>query len=147
VPEHTYKSPGLPPNQCQLEARRWFETGLAKLQYKIVQYTNMDFVKPFADAPLQQPEIVDSNFGNITKLNEILQSQCESQLVKLNGRGQNVSVVGLVIILVLATVLMILSLALQWWVGRDPPRGEKRKQWQQEQLLALWQAAQGVNKK
>ncbi|KAI6764081.1 hypothetical protein HG530_007870 [Fusarium avenaceum] len=147
VPEHTYKAPGLPPNQWQLEARRWFETGLAKLQYKVVQYTNMDFVKPFADIPLQQPEIVDSNFGNTTELNEMLQSQCESQLVKLNGRGQNVSVLGLVIILVLAAALMTFSLALQWWAGRYPPRGEKRRRWQQEQLLELWQAAQGVNKK
>lgn len=90
---------------------------------------------------------MDSNYGNITELNEILQPQCESQLVKLNDRGQNVSVLGLVILLVLAAALMSFSLALQWWAGRDPPRGEKRRRWQQEQLLALWQVTQGVNNK
>ncbi|KAF2260198.1 hypothetical protein CC78DRAFT_585087 [Lojkania enalia] len=145
VPRHTDKSPGLPSNQWQLEAKRWFETALAKLQYRLVQYTNISLIKPAVDVDAEQPEIKPSTYANFTELDEILASQCDTQLVRLNGRGQNVSVLGLAVLLFLAVSLWVSSHALRWWADREPPKGEKWARWQRDELLALWRAAEEIS--
>lgn len=139
MPRHTDKSPGLPSNQWQLEAQRWFETGLAKFQYKVLQYTNMDSVKPSIDIPFRLPEIKPSTFMNITELDDHLEDQCGRQRVRLNGRGQNVSVLGLAVLLTLAFLLYVVAEVLYLWADREPAPGPRRERWQSESTLALWE--------
>ena len=83
------------------------------------------------------------NFTAISEWNEQLAKQCGKQLAKINGRGQNVSVLGLAILLFFTVLLFLVSNVLWFWAGRKPPGGMKRERCQREQLLELWREAKG----
>lgn len=145
IPDNSYTSPGLPDDQWQREAQRWFETGLAKFQYNAMEFPNVSYPKLYVKTRDSNSGItLAKNFTQIPELDEILSSQCGRQRVKLNGRGQNVSVLGLVILLVATVALFLVAKLLALWWDWPEPANERRKQWQQDHLLALWRLARGL---
>ncbi|KAK5954940.1 hypothetical protein OHC33_003619 [Knufia fluminis] len=147
IPDNSYISPGLPDNHWQHEAQRWFETGLAKFQYKAMEYPNVSYPELYVKTgDIDSGISLTQNFTEIPEVDELLSSQCKNQLVKLNGRGQNVSVLGLALLLIATAVLYLVAKLLTWWGSKPSRTNGRRKLWQQDHFLALWHVARRVPK-
>lgn len=106
-------SPGLPSNQWQIELEHWFQTGLANMQQRVVDYVD----NPWAADPsvllaVQPPQTWD----NDTK--DALTRQCSQQRVQSTNQYQNFSFVGVVVVLVVSVALIVLSWFLEGCVNK-----------------------------
>jgi hypothetical protein len=94
----------LPDNQWQIEARDWFNTGLARLQNEMQAYVT------------GPTNVVDGSFlwqpGDDVSLD-----MCDQQLVQDNGETTSFSIVGLVITFVIGFAIILTSLVLETIVG------------------------------
>ncbi|KAF1830840.1 hypothetical protein BDW02DRAFT_601324 [Decorospora gaudefroyi] len=138
---HNLLSPGLLPNHWELETQRWFETGLARLQYQLTEYPNASY--PDYSSSQTDPTsgiLPASSFTSSPKVNKLLSSQCGQQRIRLNGRGQNVSVLGLSLLLAISALLFIAKMLLFWLADREPKGKGMRQRWQENGVLELWRA-------
>ncbi|KAG9242953.1 hypothetical protein BJ878DRAFT_512967 [Calycina marina] len=143
VPEHTYSSPGLQKDQWQRETQRWFETGLAKFQYKAMQFPNVPAPKTY-EPEFAMDNKLAYNASMLKEINGYLVSQCGQQRVRLGSRGQNISVLGLFILSGVAFLSLASKILLCWWADRKPPSDEKKERWQQDHIWQLREAARHV---
>ena len=105
-------SPGLPPNQWQLEVRRWFETSLAKTQLYI-----FDFVSNTADlGPYGWVESVYS-WNDSSGTRDALIQQCSNQRIQSAGLVQNFSFLGIMIVVCVSGLFIIVGLTLDTCVA------------------------------
>lgn len=99
------ESYGLPDNQWQFEAQRWFETSLVILQSRIAAFPanvqNSNF------SSIQSPQ----NFGLGSPVDDALASQCNNQRIRATSQYQNFSFLGVLLIVILSVVLIIAGLA------------------------------------
>jgi hypothetical protein len=92
----------LPNNQWTIEVSSWFATSLASLQRYPVDIAS-------------GPSDIDTSAGGLITLADdaIEESLCNNQKVHTTGEYQNFSMLGLCIILVVGTVIISLSLAIE----------------------------------
>jgi DNA-binding transcriptional regulator YdaS (Cro superfamily) len=115
-------SPGLPPNQWQLEVDGWHETTLAKWQALTVEFAS----NPYAAIhyPKQGPFVVFP-VTNAT-IDTAWRLQCRNQLVRNLGAYQNVSVVGLALIFGVGGLIIVTSWVLTLVLaGRHGSEGKR----------------------
>ncbi|KAK3615282.1 hypothetical protein LTR22_027495 [Elasticomyces elasticus] len=86
--------PGLPNNQWQIEVDAWFATSLARLQQSVVEYVFKPTNLPPGVVSLPETDIPG-------------QIMCRSQKVKAGSGFQNISLLGVVIIVLVGTVLIL----------------------------------------
>ena len=145
TPDHSHTSPGLPDDQWKREARRWFETGLAKFQYKAMEFTNISYPEVYVIKDKVDSGItLAQNLTQIPGVDALLNAQCQTQLVKLNGRGQNVSVLGLSVLLIIMALAFSAAKLLNWWGDKPTKHDGRRRRWQEDEYLALWAVARDV---
>ncbi|KAM3538620.1 hypothetical protein ARSEF1564_008467 [Beauveria bassiana] len=100
-------SPGLPPNQWQVEVLGWFQTVLAGLQAQIVDFASNDNgLRPYATP---QTHFSSRDRGSVTAVRD----QCGNQLVQTAGEVQNFSFSGVMIIVCISTILILIDLSLE----------------------------------
>ena len=106
-------SPGLPSNQWQIEARTWFETTLANVQHRTVDYVTNSWVSPSNGQlfvlPLSQWTDPDK---------PALQAQCSQQLIQGSAEYTSFSTLGLVITVTGSVLIILLSLVIPYCVLR-----------------------------
>ena len=102
-------SPGLPSNQWQFEASRWFETSLVKLQSYIVDFASNTQNLGSNGHVITPDEIPDNPPG----VRAAYVSQCENQRIQTSSKVQSFSVLGLFIVVTLTCILGVVSLTLQ----------------------------------
>lgn len=101
-------SPGLPPNQWQIEVLGWFQTVLARLQASLVEFASNDNgLSPYA-TPV-------STVSSRTLFNHsaAFNHQCTNQLVSTAGEVQNFNLVGIIVIICLSLLLILLDWSLE----------------------------------
>ena len=108
-------SPGLPPNQWQIEVQGWFETTLAKFQAYAVEYAK------------NQPKQYLEHFDFISDVAPLSawQEQCASQRIHNPGQYQNFSLLGLLIITIFGGLSFLASTSVslfRQFGGRHHPR-------------------------
>ena len=98
-------SPGLPDNQWQLEATGWFQTSMAQVQAKVVEFASNP---PQADLTvLPVCEALDCSTEASWR------QQCANQLVRTAGEVRNFSFVGVIITVCVSSALILLGLTLE----------------------------------
>ncbi|KAI9832552.1 MAG: hypothetical protein M1819_004342 [Sarea resinae] len=107
----------LPDNQWTVEASSWFAVGLAKLQRATVDYAT-------GPATTQTGSYVQA------PLDPVSTAQCRAQKVRQSTSHVSFSVLGVAIILVVGSLIILVSLALEPLVGAVErhlrlPRGRK----------------------
>ena len=127
-------SPGLPDNQWQLETKRWFETGLAKLQANSNNFVNVSY----SDQDSSGYKFVSAGrYTNDPDLNSELDKLCSKQRIRSNGRVQNFNVAYLIILLGLSLVAAGVSEVLAPWVVQKFFT-TAYKEWEADGLLGIW---------
>ena len=108
-------SPGLPDNQWQIEALGWFQTNLAKLQARMLDFASTSVavdrlgpLQPPGSPPLQRMLVLPDLPGS-----RPYQYQCENQLVQAVGEVQNFSLCGVLVIVVGSAVIVLLDCCLE----------------------------------
>lgn len=103
-------SSALPENQWQIEAAMWFQTALAHVQYKIVDFPNNEWFNQTAN---------DNRSANFVKYKSddkgyypSLWKLCDQQLVRSTTLYQSFSMAAIIIITVVSATLLILSKTL-----------------------------------
>ncbi|KAL4893564.1 hypothetical protein BDV59DRAFT_193051 [Aspergillus ambiguus] len=121
----------LPNNQWQIEVQSWFETNLAKLQERSVE---------FATGPRQSRE-------GRKRLDQTDQSPlCKAQKVRCPAGNISFSVLGISCIIGIGSVIIISNLCLDTvmaWIGRKwfPRSGYRRLNWALDDKLQLQRMA------
>lgn len=127
-------SPGLPDDQWQLETRRWFETGLAKLQANTKNFANL----PYSDRDsIAYKFIPAGSLTNSTDLNSELHKLCSQQRIRSNGQVQNFNVASLAILMGVSLITVFVSELLASW-GMERFCQAAYKEWEADGLLGVW---------
>ena len=122
----------LPDNQWIVEVSTWFAVSLARLQQKTVQYAT-------------GPPYTSDGLEIVGPLNKEDEQMCKNQIVRSQGGTISFSVLGVSIILIVGTILMATSLAIDSLVGfmRRKFRWKEYKslQWTLDEQLQLQRLA------
>jgi hypothetical protein len=118
-------SPPLPRNQWILETTKWFQTAMANVQYRIVEFPNNAWDTDTNDGvDVVQPE----DWFNFSS--NAMRELCSQQFVRSTDEYQTFSLEGIVIVIVISIVLIVVSCALEWCVFRPKrrryPEGSRR---------------------
>ena len=108
-------SPGLPDNQWQIEVLGWFQTSLAKLQARMLDFASTSIgvdrlgpLQPPGSRPLQRLLIFPDQPGI-----QDYQYQCENQLARAVGEVQNFSLCGVLVIVIGSAAIVLLDCCLE----------------------------------
>jgi hypothetical protein len=107
-------SPGLPPNQWQLEAARWFDTSLAKLQSQLVGFASNTPSLYSGGYYIQTAETIPDTPPGIRAA---FVSQCKNQRIQSSREVQSFSVLGIGIVVSSTLLLIVLALSLEGCVA------------------------------
>lgn len=129
---HDLRSDPLPNDQWMMEVQSWFNTGLAKLQRFMVEYSA---------GPLN---MIDG--GYILKFNDSIgESMCDKQMVHSRSDTTSFSVLGLALVIIIGSILILTNLVLDTIVGflqREFKTGNHRRlQWIVDEKLQLQRLA------
>lgn len=129
---HDFQSDPLPDDQWMIEVDSWFNTGLARLQKFMVEYS------------AGSQNLIDGL--HIIKPNdEISKSMCHNQLVHSTNDTISFSVVRLALVLIICSILIMTNLVLESTVGFIQRRlkigGHRRLQWILDGKLQLQRMA------
>ena len=118
-------SPPLPRHQWILETTKWFQTAMANVQYRLVEFPNNAWDTDTNDGvDVVQPE---EWFNFSSNAMRELGSQ---QLVRSTDEYQKFSLEGIVIVIAISFALIVVSCTLEWCVflpkRRHYPEGSRR---------------------
>lgn len=117
-------SPALPDNQWILETTRWFQTSLANIQHRIVDYPNNNWAANQSD----QWDAAGPAFGVVSPADwkdraaSALEEQCRSQLVRSTDEYQSFVLVGIIVVVIISCTLIITSWTLHCCVSKRKDR-------------------------
>ncbi|KAI5370755.1 hypothetical protein Slin15195_G016280 [Septoria linicola] len=117
-------APALPDTQWPLETTKWFQTSLANIQHRIVDYPNNNWATNRSDLwKSNGPSfgVVDPRIYDDTG-SQAFAKQCGSQLVRSANEHQSFIVVGVVVVVVISFAWIITSWTLHLCVSKRKDR-------------------------
>lgn len=133
------ESPALPDDQWTREVMKWFQTALANIQYRIVDFPN-NFWAANGTIAGDWKTTGNTDYGVVAAKNwqesfaPALEGLCEQQLVRSTDQYQSFLLVGVLIVVVVSVVLIVVSWTLEMCVRRRGSRREGGKK--RHKLLA-----------
>ncbi|EYB26052.1 hypothetical protein FG05_02196 [Fusarium graminearum] len=106
----------IPDNHWCSEVRLWFETGLAKFQFQVREFTNVKITPrdkaayDFKSASILPSVYLNDSQLDTKKIGQALDAQCQRQRVRSSGQLQNFSVFGTFFIVGASVLLWPVSL-------------------------------------
>ena len=129
-----FVSTALPPNQWVIETERWFQTLLANVQYRVVDFTNNAWMAKWPSLP---PPSDPSNWLNGSS--SAMEDLCERQLIRNTGQYQSFSLAGVLIVTILSISIIIAS----WFLEGCVLRGKGRRHDNRKRYKRVAYAADG----
>lgn len=126
-------SPGLPETQWHLETTNWFQTTLANMQYRIVDFPTNAWAS--RQDPADWQTTGGAAYGVVAPRNwqdaygPALEDLCKQQLVRSTDQYQSFLLVGVLIVIIVSCAIIITSWTLEFCVSKRKSRkfgGSKR---------------------
>lgn len=115
-------SPGLPDNQWQIEVNGWFETSLANMQHRIVEFPTNTWAPDSTSTDNYIGVIAAKDWHDGPGSNEGMMELCHRQLVRSSGEYQSFHVAGIIIIAVVSGALIMTSWTLDCCISKRKDR-------------------------
>lgn len=126
-------SPGLPDTQWHLETTSWFQTTLANIQYRVVDFPTNAWAS--RQDPADWQTTGGTGYGVVAPRNwqdsygPALEDLCKQQLVRSTDQYQSFLLVGVLIVIIVSCAIIVTSWTLEICDGNHSsrkPGGSKR---------------------
>lgn len=126
-------SPGLPETQWHREATHWFQTTLANIQYRVVDFPNNAWDS--RQDPADWLTTGGATYGVVAPRNwqdsygPALEDQCSQQLIRSTDQYQSFHLIGVLIVVIVSCAIIVTSWTLEFCVSNRrsrKPGGLKR---------------------